>query len=354
MLCAIRCTVVACDCTATARQKLLEVWRRPVDGVFIGRVRRQLPLRGPGVHDGRTLKPKIVGKLGRAPGCLLKRVVKAVDENKGILAGRRRHLARKFGVKVLLRFRYDAEQHDMLVGILAKLQSPDRGPLDTSHAMVARDADVQRAQMQRLIQLPISAIELAGGGVARGLAVGGVENPHHRVILVRWRGFRSELIRKISAGGRRRWRRPLRNRRRRCSCSGRARLIAGGGRRWRRRRRFRLRRGIRFRIPSRSRNRRGCRVATRFAAAAKVKKEKGQQRWQNNPQALGYFHRSLHSAGRFSFIVPRFHAKRRGHGARRDPPQSRIILYSLLSVLPRQFRARSRGCTILTERSLRR
>src|SRR5208283_1304271 len=61
--------------------------------------------------------------------------------------------------------------------------------------------------MQRLVQLPVASIELAGGTVARGLAVGGVEDPHHCVVRVRRRGRGSLAPRPCSASVfRRRWR----------------------------------------------------------------------------------------------------------------------------------------------------
>src|SRR5258707_14844692 len=127
-----------------------------------------------------------------------------MNENKGVLVRRRPHFVREFGVKLLFRFRRDAQQHHVFVRVLAELKPPDRGPLNVSHAMVARDADIQRAKMQGLVQLPVSSVKIAGSAVAGGLAVDGLENPHHSVIFVSASVSRSEE-RRVGKEGRSRW-----------------------------------------------------------------------------------------------------------------------------------------------------
>src|SRR5208282_408713 len=133
--------------------------------------------------------------------------------------------------------------------------------------------------MQRLVQLPVASIELAGGTVARGLAVGGVEDPHHCVVRVRRRGRGSLAPRPCSASVfRRRWRSSFARKRRLRSLLGWS-CSAGG-----------------FSLRSRSwRGTSGTGRRRLLATPGQKKKKRGQRRWQNNSQARGYVHGRLHS-----------------------------------------------------------
>src|SRR5581483_7720818 len=86
-----------------------------------------------------------------------------------------------FGVELLLGLFGHVEQHDVLFRILPELKMQERRAVNHSQAMVARNADIHGAKVQRLVVLALGPVEFCRSHVAGGLAVGGVEDAHDRV-----------------------------------------------------------------------------------------------------------------------------------------------------------------------------
>src|SRR5271163_3726009 len=87
-------------------------------------------------------------------------------------------------IKHLLRCRLHAQQDDMFLRIRSEFEFPDTRPLDVSHAVIARNTDVNRAKMHRLVKLALAAKIVCRSRISGRLAVGRVEDSHPGVVTV--------------------------------------------------------------------------------------------------------------------------------------------------------------------------
>jgi hypothetical protein len=177
MLCAIRARAVG-----HLRQELLQAAHRLADAPFIVEIPEQAGPRGPAVENGRALEAEVVGQLCRPHRGVVEADVVAVDEDERLLPGRCSHRPRDVLEETTGGLGQDRAQHDVLSGVRAELEPPERGTLDLGRLVHRRDADLDLAVVGLALvgpdaevahravlgrSLPVGRIEHADDGEAR-------------------------------------------------------------------------------------------------------------------------------------------------------------------------------------------